>query len=102
MFDEIADNPIPASPVSSSTKACVGCGYCCISAPCVAALKLHGSHLNHCPELHWNGARYVCRLMLREGKTGAFYRRELYAGEGCSSGLNTWRRDVRPRLEEDK
>jgi hypothetical protein len=31
------------------------------------------------------------------GLVGEGYRKELYAGEGCCSSLNSWRQDVKPR-----
>jgi hypothetical protein len=36
------------------------------------------------------------------GKVGEGYREELYAGEGCCSGLNDWRNDVKERLPKLK
>ena len=49
-----------------------------------------------CPELHWNGQRYICKLMQIQGRMGYFYRMELRCGNGCVS-QNPWRRDVRER-----
>lgn len=81
---------------------CVGCGFCCIKSPCGAAQRLHNRFIEKCPELHWNGSRYTCKLMEKEGELGENYRRELYAGDGCCCNLNDWRRDVKPRLGEDE
>ena len=77
-------------------KKCVGCGYCCIKAKCVASERLY-PNAKICPQLKWLGDRYICGLMTLPGSTGEFYRRELAANEGCSSGLNSWRQDIRRR-----
>lgn len=83
-------------------RLCVGCGYCCTKAPCGAAVRLYrGATI--CPQLTWNeeDKRYFCGLMLISGQLGEYYRKELYAGEGCCSGLNSWRRDVKERSIAD-
>jgi len=36
--------------------------------------------------------------MLLPGLEGEIYRRELAADEGCSSPLNSWRKDIRKRI----
>lgn len=79
-------------------KPCVGCGFCCSQAPCWVSARIHGPAVRKCPELRWNGDRYVCRLMTLDGDQGAGYREELHAGAGCCSGLNSWRSDVRDRM----
>jgi len=71
---------------------CMGSGYCCVKAQCQTSLAMHGSQ-PLCPELDWNGTRHVCKLMLLPGAEGARYREAQYAGEGCSSSLNSWRRE---------
>ena len=79
-------------------KKCVGCGFCCISAPCIAADRLYpGAKI--CPQLNWSDEnnRYYCGLMDIPGLVGLSYKKELYAGEGCCSNLNTWRQDVKNR-----
>lgn len=78
---------------------CVGCGYCCLKTPCVAAVRLYGSGITECPKLVWNetAQRYFCDLMLIPGPVGDGYREELYAGAGCCCGLNSWRKDIRKR-----
>jgi len=71
---------------------CVGCGYCCLTAPCLVAV-LRGVVLKHgvrCPYLYWGGTRYWC------GLAGTMWW-ELDLEEGCCSSLNTWRKDVRFR-----
>lgn len=77
---------------------CVGCGYCCLKAPCAAAVRLYGK-VDRCPQLKWDEyeSRYQCGLMLIPGPIGAGYRKELYAGAGCCCSLNSWRKDVKKR-----
>lgn len=75
---------------------CVGCGFCCIKTPCHVAMRLYPG-VKHCPQLQWEGSRYICGLMTLQGDLGADYRKQLYAGDGCCCSLNTWRRDVKQR-----
>lgn len=82
-------------------KSCVGCGFCCIKAKCQAALRIYGSGVETCPALIWDNDRYHCHLMRLDGDLGLFYRKELYAGEGCCCDLNTWRNDVKNRTESE-
>jgi hypothetical protein len=86
------------------TRECVGCGYCCAKTPCDASRRLYPG-ADHCPQLLWmeEDKRYKCSLMMIAGLVGEGYRKELYAGEGCCSGLNSWRKDVkqRDRLDRD-
>lgn len=80
---------------------CVGCGYCCLKMPCVAAVRIYGP-IERCPALYWNEKKkmYQCKLM--EIKIlGERYREELAAGAGCCSPLNSWRKDVKRRTEEE-
>lgn len=83
-------------------RQCVGCGYCCTKTPCTAARRIYGNGVTSCAALHWNGTRYICKLMALTGDMGEQYKRELYAGQGCCSPLNTWRTDVRLREREPK
>ena len=46
-----------------------------------------------CPALQWNGQRHVCALMETPGEKGQRAREALYEGAGCSSNLNSWRRE---------
>ena len=80
------------------TAPCVGCGYCCISTPCEASLRLYKS-ADICPQLEWHKdkGRYFCGLMLLPGNIGLEYRKELHAGAGCCSNLNDWRKNVKER-----
>lgn len=77
---------------------CVGCGYCCMKAPCVASSRLYPG-VKYCPQLVWSDdlGRYLCHLSMLPGAVGERYRNELSIGAGCCSSLNTWRRDVRRR-----
>ena len=75
---------------------CVGCGYCCLKAPCAIGAHFHRIKPgDRCPSLRWLEAerRYVCRLPFRDRK----YYDLLGIGEGCSSSLNDWRKDVKER-----
>ena len=81
-------------------KECVGCGYCCIKAPCEVELRIYGRGLSTCPELKWDGTRYLCNLCTKD-ILGPEYRKELYIGAGCCSNLNSWRKEVKPRRKED-
>jgi hypothetical protein len=81
-------------------KACSGCGYCCLKAPCTAAVRLYPG-VRVCPALKWDGKRHICDLMNLPDDLGRTYRKELAAGEGCCCSLNSWRREkIVNRLEE--
>jgi len=79
-------------------KECVGCGFCCLKARCIASLRLHHS-AKECPELRWDEEknRYFCKLAEIKGPLGDNYKKELYIGAGCCMSLNTWRTDVKRR-----
>jgi len=79
---------------------CNGCGYCCLRAPCPFFYLYYGATVEDriCPYLQWNGDRYVCNLYLKNQEK---FGKELYIGEGCSSGMNDWRWDVRERTESE-
>lgn len=87
--------------MNAPTRPCVGCGFCCLTAPCTASVRLYPA-AKKCPELRWDKDknRYICRLMTLPDDLGAFYRSELYAGEGCCSPLNSWRTDVKQRIKD--
>lgn len=74
-------------------KECVGCGFCCSTALCDAAVRLYGRVALPCPALKWDGTKNRCELMALPGNLGEWYRKNLYAGEGCCSNLNSWRRE---------
>ena len=80
------------------TYPCIGCGYCCMSTPCDVSRRLYKS-ADICPQLQWHEdkGRYFCGLMLLPGNIGLEYRKELHAGAGCCSNLNSWREDVKER-----
>lgn len=73
-------------------KECIGCGWCCLRAPCMASVRLYPGS-DTCPALKWNGQRHTCELMELPGMVGEAYRKELYAGEGCCGNMNSWRRE---------
>ncbi len=82
-------------------KPCVGCGYCCLKKTCTFGAARHpGSEEGRCPELYWNGSRYLCRVMDLP-RTGDYYRMELRAGAGCVTSLNPWRVEVRERTDDE-
>jgi hypothetical protein len=77
-----------------------------MKAPCSVALYCHTpaemgwkeseylkptSEYKGCPELEWNGERYVCKQAFEP------YAKILGIGLGCCSALNTWRKNVRER-----
>jgi len=76
----------------SKYPSCVGCGYCCLKGPCVMAPK---DENKRCLHLEWDevAGRYWCKA-IKASKTTAD---SLAAGKGCSSSLNTWRKDVKYR-----
>lgn len=78
-------------------KPCVGCGYCCMKAPCSVAVRIHGNGITECPELVWKDDKYRCRLAMLPGALGERYREEIGAGAGCCCSLNDWRKDVKKR-----
>jgi hypothetical protein len=81
------------------TQPCVGCGFCCLTAPCEASRRLYRG-TGKCSFLLWveDESRYKCELMMFAGPLGEAYRKELHAGAGCSSTLfNAWRTDVKKR-----
>jgi hypothetical protein len=82
--------------IEGTVRACVGCGYCCRKAPCVAAARVYGNGLKSCPALSWDGSRYWCKLCQVKGKVGADYGRELSVGEGCCCGVNSDRQHIPP------
>ena len=83
-----------------TTAECVGCGYCCMKTPCDAARRLYAG-AKICPQLLWLDGRYECGLMKIAGLVGEGYRKELSAGAGYCSSLNSWRMDVKPRMVYD-
>jgi hypothetical protein len=43
---------------------CNGCGVCCALSPCPLAYFLLRHREGVCPELRWQGERYVCGLIV--------------------------------------
>lgn len=87
-------------------SSCMGCGYCCTKSPCVVfpmssfAFDIDGSQIvNHlrwrgCPELTWDGTRHWCGIaLLSDEKKREKVMCDLSIGAGCSSSLNSWRRE---------
>lgn len=72
-------------------RPCVGCGFCCLKAPCTLSMGKFGER--RCPALKWNEERYICEL-------ASDHWEGLHIGAGCCCALNTWRLDVRNRDEE--
>lgn len=72
---------------------CIGCGFCCLKVPCEAAQRVYGAGIKLCPALQWDGERHRCALMDLPGDLGLNFRKELHAGAGCCSNLNTWRKE---------
>jgi len=73
---------------------CIGCGYCCVSATCVAGVEKFGVS-KPCKGLKWDdeNKRHYCILCIGENQSSFFYRKHLHIGEGCCSNLNSWRRE---------
>lgn len=71
------------------TSPCIGCGYCCTKSPCVVAFLHYGFNIDSCPALEWDGDRHWCQLA-REVPGVA---KKLATGAGCTSSLNSWRRE---------
>jgi len=74
------------------THPCVGCGYCCLKAPCIYAQQRFPG-VTRCPDLFWDGDRYRCWIGMRFAEVG----KELAIGEGCCSSMNSWRKEVKYR-----
>ena len=75
---------------------CVGCGYCCTKAPCAIAQRRYGySWTSPCPELLADDGRFWCRIIANaKGQNKRDLMKELAIGIGCTSSLNTWRRQL--------
>jgi hypothetical protein len=71
-----------------------------MKTPCDACRRLYPG-VKICPQLIWIDDRYECGLMKISGLIGEGYRKDLAAGEGCCSSLNSWRKDVKPRVVFD-
>jgi len=71
---------------------CVGCGYCCLKAVCISVFA---DESGRCDYLEWREeeGRYRCAL----AEEDKFFALNVYIGKGCSSTLNTWRKEVKYR-----
>lgn len=84
-------------------RPCVGCGFCCIKAPCELAVGIYGNGITECPALVWSKekGRYLCDLVGKGNLVSALNEKRLYIGDGCCCGMNSWRNEVIPRREKD-
>jgi hypothetical protein len=80
--------------MGEKVKTCIGCGFCCMQAPCSGSVRLYGDSYP-CPALTWSelDQRHYCKLCQIPGPLGECYRKEFYIGAGCCSGLNSWREE---------
>lgn len=71
---------------------CVGCGYCCLRLVCHAQFE---DEQGRCTQLKWSekDQRYWCLL----GQVDSKFHKKMHMDEGCSSNLNTWRKEVKNR-----
>ncbi len=74
---------------------CVGCGYCCLQSPCAVSVSIYGI-TGLCPALHWRESRkrYLCSIFKVAVKQ--------FSDEGCSSSLNSWRKEIKIRVEAEQ
>ncbi len=83
--------------------ACKGSGYCCMKAPCWVSKRVYGEERlreeGRCPALIWDEQenRYFCE----QAKNDPEIAKELSVNVGCSSSLNTFRKNVlhRPKIK---
>jgi len=88
--------------VEEPTRPCLGCGFCCMKAPCGVLTDrvkaaLEDGWPNGCPELvfdevegrHWCGVI----LSLKTATDREKLKTNLSVGEGCCAGMNSWRRE---------
>jgi len=70
---------------------CVGCGFCCKSSLCSAAIWKHKGIAPPCPELFISpdGSRYLCRIIADEIKADKHWHQfNLAVGQGCTCERN--------------
>lgn len=85
-------------------RECRGCGWCCIQTPCDLARRLNPSIKSECTFLKWDNDknRYVCGAYTNaKFSLQTQIKAELFIGAGCCSGLNSWRKDIKPRRDKD-
>jgi len=86
---------------------CLGCGYCCMQAPCIRSQMYYAGAYQPCPGLKWdeNADRHWCALVLKSDESGLKFmptiRVDLGIESGCCSGLNNWRYDIKDRRNGD-
>lgn len=85
--------PLPLTVINGYTaKPCLGCGYCCKTAPCpIAARKYRDKWVSPCPSLRQKGDRYYCGEV-EDAPTEREKQRLiliLSIGAGCSSTLTS-------------
>jgi len=57
--------------------------------PCSTAIAIHGI-ISECPELEWNGERYICKIIDLRRAQGL-------ANEFCCMPENEWRSNIKER-----
>ena len=67
---------------------CNGCGFCCSTELCTAAIAVHGKdHPVPCPSMEWSNGRFDCGLVRLADSIGdgfgSFLRFSLGIGIGC-------------------
>jgi hypothetical protein len=76
-------------------RACVGCGFCCVKAPCLL-VQFRGGEWRGCPYPGFDGNRHQCGFVIveafRPGLLKINVQEELAIGEGCCCAMNSWRR----------
>jgi len=92
---------LKADGIPSLTQDCVGCGWCCLTDPCMDSHRKYG-YMRRCPDLFWDEdkSRYMCAMML-DPEIGEQVKKSQHAGQGCYAPRNSWREDVRNR-DDDK
>lgn len=81
--------------IENDFQECSGCGYCCLKAMCNVGIRMLGRSVDRCPYLFWSDrdGRYWCELVL----TKKISLEVLTTGFGCTSNMNSWRKDVKNR-----
>lgn len=85
---------IEQSAKETPQRECIGCGFCCKEAPCVAAsIFFRMQKIDRCPGLYWANDRYWCYLP----KEHEGFKTILKIGEGCEFPDNACRFDFERR-----